>query len=374
MRFVVLISLIFGFAVGSAAEPQDVSPSEVVRYLGLAVPFPVNAPETPMMIDTAHVLYPAEMRVWLTVDSSGSIRDMRYSSDSAAYIDPIKPDLDTVRFQFAPGRNLASPLSIPVRVTYSGRALDGWSVDISFPISARFTTDSLLLRDFFSANGVEPPRIVSLAPVYYAIKVSSDNLHYWTITAQVALDAQGKLQDISYPIAGQTRMRHQVHVALMHAGFSPARLQGKPFATDFLVTFRIFDNIDYPFSPFQQSDTAEAPIASRYFMTYYYSENDIFIHPLPRKPRREILRSPKYGMGNGGFSEVTIDIDTCGKVTGVRVGRTMAGLRQVAAKTARLLDWYPAVDAGGQPVKYTGRLRLDFSGTTKIVYIPEWLP
>ncbi len=373
MRLVALIGLLFGIVAISPAQAQDVSPPGVVRYLGLAVPYPDNPPESPMTLRIGQVRYPAVVRTWLTVDSSGATRKVTFPADSAAYIDPVKTDLESLHFAFTPGRGLSAPLSIPVTVKYSAKTPAGWTVSISFPISAELTTDSVLLEEFFAVNGVEPPRIVALLPIYYEIRVEPEELRYWTITAQVSLDTEGRLLDIAYPVAGQDQMWHQVQMALMHAEYTPARLQGEPFATDFLVTFRIFDNIDYPFSPLDQSDTTETSVASRYFMTYYYNENDIFLFPIPRRPAGEYLQSPKLGNNNTGFSDVTVDIDTGGKVTGARVTRTVESVRQPAAKAARILLWYPAIDTRGQPTEYTGKIRFEFVRTSKIVYIPEWL-
>jgi hypothetical protein len=374
MRLVVLIGLLFGIVAGSIVHAQDVSPPGVVRYLGLAVPYPENPPESPKTRKIFSVLYPAAVRVWLTVDSSGATRKVASPADSAVYIDPVKADLDSLRFSFTPGKNLSAPLSIPVNVDYSDRTRDGWRVRISFPISADLTTDSVLLREFFAANGIEPPRIAALTPIDYSLRAEPDKLRYWTVTAQVSLDDKGNLQDITYPVAGQDRMRHQIQMALMRAEYTPARLKRTPFATDFLVTFRIFDNIKYPFSPLDRSDTTETPVASRYVMTYYYNENDIFLYPIPRRPAGEYLQSPKLGNGKTGFSDVTVDIDSEGTVTAVYVSQTWEQVRQVAAKAARLLHWYPAVDTRGRPTAFTGKIRFEFVGTSKIVYIPEWLP
>ncbi len=374
MRLVALIGLIFVIAAGSTAYAQDASPPAVVRYLGLAVPYPDNPPEQPLTRSVDSLRRSATVRSLLTVDSSGTTLGVDFPADSAAFIDLVEADLKALHFAFTPGRELAWPVSVPIDVDYYAKATDGWNIRFSFPISANLSTDSVLLREFFAVNGVEPPRIVKLIPIDYSIRMEPEKLRYWTVTAQVSLDADGELRDISYPVAGQDRMRHQIHMALMRAEYTPARLGGTPIAADFLVTFRVFDNLKYPFSPLDQSDTVEAPLSSRYFMTYYYNENDIFLYPIPRQPGGMILRSPKLGDDKTGFSEVTVDIDTVGMVTGARVRLTTEKLRQPAAKAARLLTWYPAVDTRGRSTEYTGKIRFEFVGTPKIVYIPEWLP
>lgn len=374
MRFAVLTIFVCVFAVCSAAESQNEPSPEVVRYLGLAVPYPRNLPEQPITVSADKSIRSGEVRIWTKIDSAGNVTDISSADTTNGGIAPIRGDLEALRFQYTPGRSLPQPLSVPVDILYSGSQAEGWSAHISFPVSPELTTDSILLKDFFAANGVEPPRIISLMPIDYQINDWTDSLRYWTITAQVSLDSNGDLQDISYPIAGQSKMRHQVHMALIHAGYSPARLQGRPVAAEFLVTFRIFDNIDYPFSPFQQIDSAKAPITWRYFMTYYYSEKDISLPPLPRNHANGYINARKLGEGRYGISDVMVDIDQDGRVARAAMTRTQAGLRGVAAKAARLFRWYPAIDTLGRPVEFTGQIGFEFDGTPKIVYIPEWLP
>lgn len=373
MRSVALIGFIFGIILCSPVKAQNVSSPGVVRYLGLAVPYPENPPDDSTAMMVRDVRFSAAVRVWLTVDSSGKTLKVAYADDSAAYIDPIKTELESLQFLFTPGRSLPSPLSIPVTVDYSDRTPDGWMVRTLFPVSADLATDSVLLGEFFASNGVEPPRISTMMPIDYSIGMDPENLRYWTVTAQVSLDAGGRLQDITYPVPGQDAMRHPVQMALIRADYTPAQLRGEPFATDFLVTFRIFDNIKYPYSPLDRSDTTGLPVSARYVMTYYYNENDIFLYPIPRRPASETLQSSKLGRLTG-FSNVTVDIDTAGNVTGARVRRTVERVRQSAAQAARLIQWYPAIDTRGRPDKYTGNIRFDFAGKPKIVYIPEWMP
>lgn len=362
------------FAVYSAAKPQTAPPPEVIRYLGLAVPYPGNSPDEPIAIASDKPISPDKLRIWMKIDSAGHVVDISSTDSADGLIAPVKDDLRALRFRFTPGKPLPQPLSVPVDILYSGSQADGWSAHISFPVSPQFTTDSILLKDFFAANGVAPPRIISLMPIDYQIDDRTDSLRYWTITAQVSLDSNGSLQDITYPIAGQDEMRHQVHMALIHAGYSPARLHEKPIATEFLVTFRIFDNIKYPFSPFEETDSAKTPITSRYFMTYYYSENDISLSPLPRNHAKGYITARKFGEGKHGISDVMVDIDQDGRVTRAAMTRTRAGLQGAATRAVRLIRWYPAIDTRGQPTEFTGPIGFEFDGTSKIVYIPEWLP
>ncbi len=373
MRLVFLIALLAGLVAGLPAMAQEKSPSGIVRYLGLAVPYPDTLLENPEVPAGGGVRFPETVRAWLTVDSSGTTRTVTCADDSAVYIDPVRAELEALHFSFTPGIDISPTLSIPVTINFSGRTTTGWNVKMLFPVSAEQATDSVLLKEFFAANGVEPPRITAMMPIKYGIAFDQEKLRYWTITAQVSLDAEGDLMDITYPIAGQDAMRHPVQMALIRAEYTPTRLKGKPLATDFLVTFRIFDNIKYPFSPLDLTDTADVPLAARYFMTYYYNENDISLYPIPRRPADQTLQSSQLGRLTG-FAEVTVDIDTAGTVTGARVGRTVERTRHAAYKAARLLQWYPAIDVRSQPTDFTGEIRFDFVGSPKIVYIPEWIP
>jgi hypothetical protein len=260
-----------------------------------------------------------------------------------------------------------------VTVSVPGIARREDSLALTFPVSQEALTDSVLLNEYFQLNGIQAPRVTHLPPVTYVFDIYDTAARYSTVTMQVSLDKSGELQDITYPNPAQSDMAHQVHMAVMNASFAPARIGGEPMAAEFLLTFRIFKNIDYPFSPHQPEDTARPqPVTARYFMTQYYNENDISLHPLPHKHAQGFIRGSKFRQSPSGFADVLIAIDSAGKPERIVVRRCSSGLREAAYKAARLISWYPAMTSSGATAAFTGQIRLEFSGTSNVVYIPEW--
>jgi len=356
----------------AAAHSEDTVPNNT-RYFGLAVPYPDHIP---VLVRSDSAVAEIGRRVYelnLTVDSTGAVRDMEYSSGSVFPFPSIVDEIKNIRFQFLPGRTVSSPHIVPISVTTPGIRRRQDTLSLSFPVSEVITTDSVLLGKYFAVNGIEPPRVTDMPPVTYVFDIFDTTARCWTVTMQVFLDRDGQLLNIAYPNPRQAEMAHQVHIAAMHASFAPARIRGEPFAADFLLTFRIFDNLDYPFSPFKAADsTRPRPITARYFLTHYYNENDISIFPLPQKHAQGFIRGAKFAEYPPGLAEIVIAIDSAGKIERAVVMRSTAGIRLAASEAVWLTSWYPAVVASGETTAFTGKMRLEFTGSSKIVYIPEW--
>jgi hypothetical protein len=356
-----------------AAAAVHADSKEIPKYFGLAVPYPEHIPALILPDTVITEIGRQRYEINFIIDSAGTVSDMQWLSDSVFDPSLVAEQVKAMRFRFLPGRSLLTNHIIPILIETSGLLGREDTLTMKFPISPEIRTDSVLLRKYFEANEIEPPRVTDLPPVTYVFDIYDTTTRCWTVTMLVSIDEAGQLQDIVYPIPRQRNMAHQVHMAVMHASFYPASIRGKPFAADFLLTFRIFNNIDYPFSPFQTQDTTIPPrVTTRYFMTHYYNENDIWIFPLPHKHARGYIRGAKFAEFSPGFANATIAIDETGNVERFVIMRCSSGLRQAAYEAGRLISWYPAVDHSGEPIAFTGRIRLEFSGSPRVVYIPEW--
>lgn len=359
----------------AAVYPGDADSGKIPKYFGLAIPYPENDPVLVLPDTVTTEFGRRRYEINLTVDSTGTINELQWVSDSAFPLTVLADDMKNIRFQFLPGRDIPAPHIVPISMIKPGRRVRGDTLSLTFPVSPEITTDSVLLREYFELNDIDPPRVTNLPPVNYIFDVYDTTARCWTVTMLVSVDETGQLHDIVYPNPVQKSMAHHVHVAVMHASFEPARLGGKPFAAEFLLTFRVFSNIDYPFSPFQTKDTTVPPlITTRYFMTHYYNENDISIFPLPHNHARGFIRGTKFADYPPGSAHVLIGIDETGKISRLVVQRCREELLQPAYDAAWQMSWYPATDPSGKPIEFTGRMLLEFTGSTRVVYIPEWLP
>ncbi len=346
----------------------------VTPYFGISMPFPDTIPILIVNPEKGPPLTNRSLIAWLSVDEKGKVKKVEYPSDSAAYIKPIKKDLKKIRFHFMGGIDPKFPVEVPVRVTYLRDNMSEMKANLAYPVSAELITDTTLLPLFFERNGIEAPSVVDLNPFFYKVYPNRKESDYLIITARVFLDEKGRLQNITYPIPGQEVMNHPVHMALMNAEFSPAGIDGRTHESDFLLTFRIFDNIRYPFSPLHRNDTSSpAPISSYHVMTYYFNAADMALPPLPRNHGNGIIKAANLARGRRGTAEVHVRINSEGKTTGVSVTRAGSRIGEVAGKVAKLIQWYPAKNNSGETESFVGTINLTFDGSTEIVCIPEWL-
>ncbi len=373
MKRMLLHSLLCTLVYAAPIYSDNATYDRFSRYLGLAIPYPDTVPELSLPDSVPIEIRGRDFHFNLDLDYAGSVTGVQCTSDSVFPYPALAEQIGEVRFAYLPGRGIPSEWILPVAVSVPKIGDRSETLSIAFPVSPELKTDSALLRRLFEANDIDPPRVTDMPPVTYVFDLFDSTTRFWTVTMQVALDEDGELLDITYPNPKQSAMAHQVHMAVVHASFEPARLNGEPFPADFLLTFRIFDNIDYPYSPFQPVDTVRPqPVTARYFMTPYYNENDVSIFPLPKKHPYGYIRGAKFADHPPGFAELQIALDRTGQIEQLVVTRCSESLRPVAFNAAQLTSWYPGVDASGETIPFRGRLRLTFNGTPKVVYIPEW--
>lgn len=169
-------------------------------------------------------------------------------------------------------------------------------------------------------------------------------------------------------------MTSKILVALIYADYAPARLRGEPFACQFILTFRIYDNVKFPIAYSQPVDSGQSyNITRKYFLTKYFSDLDISIFSLPRNFATGIISGGTLARNINGEIRGRIRIDSTGRVRDFRMSSSRSELAQNARKIINLTRWYPAVNNQGEAVSFSGRVRMKFSRDSKVVYIPDWL-
>jgi hypothetical protein len=370
-----LLILFLSVLLCPIAAAESAKTSVVTPYLGLSLPYIDSIPVWTVELKKGAIIRNRSLLAFLAVDEKGDVTNLEFPPDSITYIEPIEKNLKKVKFHFIEGRDLSFPVMVPVIIRYSGSGMMEKTVTLKFPITADSTSDSELLSVLLERNGVEVPQVMDIKPIFYKVDPTREKAECITVTARVFLDETGELINITYPITGQDVMTHQVHMAMMNARFIPATLNGAVFASDFLLTFRIFDNIRYPFSPLSPPDsTRTAPITTHYFMTQYLNGTDISIPPLPRKHGSGIIQAALLARHRIGSAEIILRINAEGKTRGVSVQTATPNLADEAQKVVKLITWYPALNRLGEPEAFVGRVSLRFDASTKVVYIPEWLP
>jgi hypothetical protein len=373
MRNFLAISIPALLLMASILAAEDDKIPGFSPYMGLSVPYPETIPELT-------VKHPGDRRInngfraaCLVIDTQGKILDMVFPEDSARWFEPLVNKREEMRFGFLEGRKLKDTLKVPVQLEYYGPAKNK-SVRLHFPVSQDMVSNKPLLEEFFDINNIKPPAVIDLPPVNYKVDRAKKEPDYLTVTVLVSLDENGELLDLAYPVPGQDQMTHQIHVALINAEFEPARINDQPFACNFLLTFRIFDNVKYPFSPFQPRDSTRTPVVTeKYFMTRYFNHRDMSVPALPRRFASGTILSPEHGPRVHGWLVATVGINAEGKVSFVSASHRKTRRARAAREILMTTTWYPAIDWRGEAELFSGKIRVEFNRTRHVVYIPEWI-
>lgn len=377
MRLLLLVAAMATAGIVAADQPSP-APVPIIPdfplYLGLAVPLPDTIPAMSVLPSPARYVPNGEYRLMLEVDKKGRVKKLRFPADSAWCYGPVTAVQGRIRFRLLGGDKIDFPVKVPARLSYVNEGTGGRVVRLQLPISADSISDGPLLVRFFEENAITLPAVTALPPISFQLPRDLKPTDCRTITALLTLDKKGNLEDLSFPFPEGEGMTHPIRSALINGTFQPAAKKGKPFPCRFLVTFRIFDNLRYPFSPFAPPDTAGVePVTAEYFMTSYYNPLDIALYPLPRSSAAGVIRAGAFARGYIGTLRGEVMIDPEGNMARAMIRGAGQKLEDMARKVLRLTDWYPARNNRGEAIWFTGPVSIRFDGTSNVVYIAEWL-
>lgn len=369
MTIIILCTVSAGF---SDENTIDFSP-----YLGLAIPVPN---EYYIFVSRENIRAISEKEshiVSIYVNKKGRIENIEYPSELEDTQQLWDEHLSEVEFHFLDGKKADFPVAVPAELSITTSVAKN-HIRLRFPLSPSLRSVPHLMDRYFELNNLSPPRVADLWPVAYKVDTKRYENDYFIITALVKIDSSGELIDLSYPIKGQDQSTHQIHVALINAQYEPARIHNQPIASEFILVFRIYDKIAYPFSPTQPWDSVSSFLgAEDLFMSRFLSLNDISTVPVPRDHRDGKVPSKKYGERLNGRRKYDVCIDTAGNIDIVHWLSSSHSRESKEAIAGREIltevSWYPAVDKKGNYTRFTGQVTLIFNGTHEVVYIPEWL-
>lgn len=348
-----------------------------LQYFGLAVAYPDSVGIFSAEGLSHRTIKGGPVGAILTIDQKGKVKQIEYAPDSANYFKLIEKKIKKIRFNFNPGRELGFPQKIPLTVQYIPLMRGEFSVRLAFPVDHTRKADTILLADYFELNNVTPPRIKSLRPIFHIPLGDTSQIGCPVVRVVARLDERGFLTDLIYPESGVAIPHHYIHTALMGAEFEPAIIKGEAIAIDLPLIFRLFDNLDYPFSPINSAtpaDTAKPdPITAAHFITPVYNPVDLSLLPLPRKYPNGYIHSAPLGNKIYGNFKIQIGLDSLGRVNALSIPRTTPENREIVRKAIKLIRWYPALDSAGIPVRFSGKITLHFDKSPQIVYNAEWL-
>ncbi|MEZ5358561.1 MAG: hypothetical protein R3F48_06980 [Candidatus Zixiibacteriota bacterium] len=316
----------------------------------------------------------------LTVDKSGRVTDIAYPSDSVPDLKCFKKAYEKIEFTMLEGAvTVAAPAVVPVKARLVWQDKDNGRLMFDFPVrqdsAGQLFSDTLLLTEYCRLNGIERPGLKSAPPISYLLPAKPKDGRYLIVTALVSINETGAVRNIIFPFESMREGQHQVFATLLHSEFEPLRVGGVAYNSEFYVTFRLFDNIKYPFKPIISGQfDSTATHAQKYFVTEYLNPNDMSLCPLPREfPHMSMPMSGLSTRARPGFGWVEVNIDTTGQVVSARKLNASEVIGNHIQGIAGRLTFYPAVDVTGKPIPFTGKMRIEIDKEKNVVYFPEWL-
>ncbi|MEE9443056.1 MAG: hypothetical protein V3V99_10370 [candidate division Zixibacteria bacterium] len=351
------------------------------NYLGISLPYPKENPQIQLDFKKyRRRLSSSKIHVILSTDEKGKVKEIDFPPDSAVWIEPVKKKLKKIRFQYTEGRRLGGRISVPVEVIYGKEFFVNGSIDLRLPIAPQenktdsgYKIDRDLMYEFLKLNNVVLPEVKYVPPMKFRVNPSSKSGKYETVVARVQIDETGELIDVSFPISGMDKSTHSVLTALINSEFSPASINDTAIASDFLLIFRFFDNIVYPYSPTESADSSgNLTHAQEWFMTMRLNPDDIYIYPIPRNFPLGYRGSSSLTKNAFGSAAGQVYIDQDGK-TRFTASRVSDKLKANISKIMSRFTWYPAVNAEGKFEWYRGKIKIKIDFEKKVVCNAEWL-
>lgn len=374
MAFLIYCGL--GADIGLASDIESFQ-----NYLGVSLPYPKENPQIEM--DKKHSkkrIGRAEFQVNLIIDQKGKIKELDYSPDYLKWIDPIKKKLKKTKFQFTEGRSLGKLIKVPIVVIFGDEFLKNGTINLKFPFIVQETETELdykfdrdLAHVFLRINNVILPEVKFIPPMKFRVDPTDKNGQYVTVAARVQIDELGELVNVTFPIEGMNKFTHSALTALIHSEFSPASINDTVVASDFLLVFRFFDNILYPYSPTESVDSSDnLTYAQKWFMTIRLNPEDIYIYPIPRNFPLGYIGSS--GMTKFAFGEASgqVHINEDGE-TYFRAANVHESLKENISKIMSRFTWFPAVNTEGKYEWYSGKVKIKIDFAKKVVCNAEWL-
>ena len=374
LRIIFLLTIIGSTGLVTADDSCYFQIDDFSRYLGLAIPVPAKIPELKIHDMLAYPVPVGQYKAELLVDKKGKVEKVSYPEDSEFVYKPLLEKYKDIRFNFLDGSKIANKIIVPIKLKIEKKNGLQKSLKLIFPVSSDMVSDTVLLNSFWEINDVEPPSLQTIMPIFYRVTVQDPPDKYQTITALISLDENGKILDIRYPLESQKDNNHYVHVALMRARFNPGRLGNNTIPCEFLTTFRIFNNLNYPLDIMAEPDTTRpVPITRKYFYLIYYNERDIYMPALPHENPYGYLPGGNKNNQDLGVLNIGVTINEKGRLIRCAGPHVLTQSGKMASHLLRVMSWYPAVNHCGESVRFTGKMTLNFNKGSRIVYSPDWL-
>ncbi len=250
------------------------------------------------------------------------------------------------------------------------------SAILALPAINRATTFRRdLVEKSFSLNGIEMPRVKYFPSYFCFFKIGERSAKYSFAVYRISLDSAGHLLDFSEFCSSRAECAEYFGRALLHAEFMPGKIDGQSRPSEFYLTVRFFDQLQYPTRKWYYDSTVkDNSIYENFRLESSLSVDSVINPPLPLGTTSGLVpfNSPIRFVDT---LRAYVKIDTLGKITTASFGTPEnRNLDTLGMEVLSRLEFIPARDLLDRKVDFRGELFLRFDGSNISRIRFEWLP
>jgi len=338
---------------------------------GFAPAYPTATPS--FSTDLRAPLVPRETgtTVRLHIDSEGMVSSLETDTAEpwglAAYVEPYLENL-TFHPALFRGEPVASILPVEVALR-PGKRIPSFE----FPLdTAAHAGDGRLYRATLPLNDITEPSVVRFPPYFGAPNVDTTAMYRYLLMA-VDLDATGRYRSARTVLNTYPAFAAQLRAALLWSKFKPAEVKGEKVPSMLYVLVSFFGTVGYPTSQWPPDSSDRENLLELLRVRSYGDGVGLMSPPIPKNyPHDSYGLGPDYPLRRDTLY-TWIEIDSTGRARPTEVDPTHSEISAAVRSIVPQCDFYPAIDFQGRPVRYRGRVALEFNGTPNVRIRFPWL-
>jgi hypothetical protein len=234
-------------------------------------------------------------------------------------------------------------------------------------------TDQDLYVGVLRDNGVKIPAIKSLAPFPFTMKRRDTITRLPLVLLKVSIDATGKLTDIQTVCSTIPGLTSQMMSVFTWATFTPAMVGKRSVPADSWVVVAFHPEARYPTRPIGAPSKDTASYIETQLLRVIADTTGAMIPPLPVHLNAREFRIDEALGRQLGLISLNCLVDTSGVPVLSRLSNSTKLANSLCMSVLSKVRFYPALDAHGHPIKFSGIIYMLFNGSANIRVQYDWL-
>ncbi len=333
---------------------------------GFAPAYPVDVPELfssdakppYMTIETQYVLF-------LDVDNKGKIKSLNSVSDKDSQVwNYFEKYFSDCKFEPALLDEKKVSSIVPVKITINPRIQNP---DFYFPIDLSLQIkDPALYYMTYQYNNITMPS-VKYFPKYFCNIDWNDSLDiYPLILLQLELDKAGEVINVKEILSTYSNYTMTLMSASLWSEFIPAIVNDSEIASSPFLLVSLFPQLFYPTQKYFIENFDSLSLHNKLRVKLIPDSISILQKPIPRSIEANSISISNIPLWLNDTLSLHITVDTTGRTMVNRAGKTNKDTYRILKDVFSRVEFYPAIDFDGNPLEYSGMVRLIIKGSEKV--------